>query len=175
MADRVSDDCIVPSIAGNSEGGKAVRPSRDSSLAPNTRSGELAVISRLNRITSRAEQHPEEAFNNLFTLISYDLLEMSFERLERNKAPGIDGQTMYDYEANLESNLEDLLQRLHRQSYRPKPSLRRDIPKGNGKTRSLGIACVEDKIVQRAMVTILSVRLRRKTMRNAFKLCYQSD
>ena len=155
MADRVSDDRIVPSIAGNAEGGKAVRPSRDSSLAPNTRSGELAVISRLNRITSRAEQHPEEAFNNLFTLITYDLLEMSFERLERNKAPGIDGQTMVDYEANLEPNLEDLLQRLHRQSYRPKPSLRRDIPKGNGKTRPLGIACVEDKIVQRAIVTIL--------------------
>jgi group II intron reverse transcriptase/maturase len=155
MADRVSDDCKVPSIAGNSEGGKAVRPSRDSRLTPNTRSGELAVISRLNRITSRAEQHPGEAFNNLFSLITYDLLEMSFERLERNKAPGIDGQTMHDYEANLESNLEDLLQRLHRQSYRPKPSLRRDIPKGNGKTRPLGIACVEDKIVQRAMVTIL--------------------
>jgi hypothetical protein len=44
MVYRVSDDCIVPSIAGNSEGGKAVRPSRDSSLEPNTRSGELTVI-----------------------------------------------------------------------------------------------------------------------------------
>ena len=51
MTDRESDDCKVPSIAGNAEGGKAVRPSRDSSLAPNTRSGELAVISRLNRIS----------------------------------------------------------------------------------------------------------------------------
>ena len=50
------------------------------------------MISRLDRITSRAEQHPEEAFNNLFTLITYDLLEMSFERLERNKAPGVDGR-----------------------------------------------------------------------------------
>ena len=45
------------------------------------------MISRLDRITSRAEQHPEEAFNNLFTLITYDLLEMSFERLERNVRP----------------------------------------------------------------------------------------
>ena len=149
------DDCIVPLIAGNAEGGKAVRPSRDSSLAPNTRSGELSVISRLNRITCRAEQHPEEAFNNLFTLITYDLIEMSFERLERNKAPGIDGQTMEEYEANLEANLGDLLQRLHRQSYRPNPSLRREIPKGNGKTRPLGITCVEDKLVQRTLVTIL--------------------
>jgi len=65
---------------------------------------------------------------------------MSFERLERNKAPGMDGQTLADYEVNLEANLEDLLQRLHRQSYRPNPSLRREIPKGNGKTRPLGIA-----------------------------------
>lgn len=109
----------------------------------------------LNRITSRAEQHPEEAFNNVFSLITYDLLEMSCERLERNKAPGIDGRTMQDYEENLESNLEDLLQRLHRQNYRPNPSLRREIPKGNGKTRPLGIACVEDKIAQREIVTIL--------------------
>ena len=62
---------------------------------------------------------------------------------------------MDQYEENLQGNLQDLETRLHRQSYRPQPSLRRDIPKGNGKTRPLGIACVEDKIVQRAVVMIL--------------------
>lgn len=62
---------------------------------------------------------------------------------------------MDQYEENLRDNLHDLLARLHRGAYRPQPSLRRDIPKGNGKTRPLGIACVEDKIVQRAVVMIL--------------------
>jgi group II intron reverse transcriptase/maturase len=60
-----------------------------------------------------------------------------------------------DYEENLEANLRDLLDRLHRGSYRPNPSLRKTISKGNGKTRPLGIACVEDKLVQRAVVMIL--------------------
>ena len=63
--------------------------------------------------------------------------------------------TVDQYETNLRENLQALETKLHRQSYRPQPSLRRDIPKGNGKTRPLGIACVEDKIVQRAVVMIL--------------------
>jgi len=140
---------------GNSGGGKAVKPSRDSSRTPATLSGGPAVRSRLDRITKRAEQYPEKKFTNLFTQIDLDLLRISFHRLERDKAPGIDGQTVPDYEVDLESNLQDLLDRLHRGGYRPQPSLRREIPKGNGKTRPLGIACVEDKIVQRAIVTIL--------------------
>ena len=69
--------------------------------------------------------------------------------------PGVDGRTVEDYEEDLESNLLNLLDRLHRGSYRPNPSLRKNILKGNGKTRPLGIACVEDKLVQRAVVMIL--------------------
>ncbi len=155
MIERESDDRIVPRKPGNSGGGKAVKPSRDSSRTPATPSGGPAVKSRLDRITKRAEKYPEAKFTNLFTLIDLDLLRISFHRLERDKAPGVDGQRVIDYEANLESNLEDLLVRLHRGGYRPQPSLRREIPKGNGKTRPLGIACVEDKVVQRAIVTIL--------------------
>jgi retron-type reverse transcriptase len=83
------------------------------------------------------------------------LLWLAFRRLKRGKAPGVDGVTLEDYEANLRDNLQDLVQRLHRGSYRPQPSLRKNIPKGNGKTRPLGIACVEDKLVQRAVVMIL--------------------
>ena len=79
----------------------------------------------------------------------------AFRRLKRGKAPGVDNVTLEDYEENLRANLQDLLGRLHRGSYRPQPSLRKDIPKGNGKTRPLGIACVEDKLVQRAVVMIL--------------------
>ena len=155
MAVRESDDRIVPMKPGNSGGGKAVKPSRDSSRTSAILSGGPTMSSRLDRITKRAEQYPEAKFTNLFTLIDLDLLRISFYRLERDKAPGVDGQTVSDYEKSLESNLQDLLDRLHRGGYRPQPSLRREIPKGNGKTRPLGIACVEDKIVQRTIVTIL--------------------
>ena len=131
-----SDDLIVllkresqsgGSKPGNSGAGKAVRPSRDSGDTPPTLSGGHSVFERLDRITKRAETHPEGVFNNLFSLLTYELLW----------------------------NLQDLTARLHRGAYHPQPSLRRDIPKGSGKTRPLGIACVEDKIVPRAVVTIL--------------------
>jgi len=113
------------------------------------------VLNRLDRITTRAERHPEATFNNVYSLLTYELLWYAFRKLKRNKAPGVDGVTVDQYEENLRENLHDLETRLHRQSYRPHPSLRRDIPKGNGKTRPLGIAAVEDKIVQRAVVMIL--------------------
>lgn len=152
---RESDDRIVPLISGNAEGGKAVKLSREPSSTLFTLSGEIAVVKRLDRISQRAESHPEEKFNNLLTLITLDMLDMAFSRLHSDKSPGIDGQSVGDYGANLEVNLQDLLQRLHQGSYRPKPSLRKEIPKENGKTRPLGMACVEDKIVQRALVMIL--------------------
>jgi group II intron reverse transcriptase/maturase len=113
------------------------------------------VLTRLDRITERAEQRPGSAFNNVYSLLSYELLWLAFRKLQRDKAPGVDGVTVDQYEEKLQENLLDLATRLHRQSYRPQPSLRRDIPKGNGKTRPLGIAAVEDKIVQRAVVMIL--------------------
>jgi RNA-directed DNA polymerase len=149
------DDQSRGSKPGNAGAGKAARPSRnpvDTSSAP---SGGTPVSDRLDRITQRAETHSEESFNNLFSLLNYELLWYAFRRLKRDKAPGVDGVTVDQYESNLRGNLHDLLTRLHRGAYRPQPSLRRDIPKGNGKTRPLGIACVEDKIVQRAVVMIL--------------------
>ena len=149
------DDQSRGSKPGNAGAGKAARPSCnpvDTSSAP---SGGTPVSDRLDRITQRAETHSEESFNNLFSLLNYELLWYAFRRLKRDKAPGVDGVTVDQYESNLRGNLHDLLTRLHRGAYRPQPSLRRDIPKGNGKTRPLGIACVEDKIVQRAVVMIL--------------------
>jgi RNA-directed DNA polymerase len=161
---RESDGCIVPlqpenqsgeSKRGNSRAGKASKPSRDSDRTPPAPSGGDSVLNRLDRITRRAEQHPEETFNNVFSLLTYELLWYAFRKLHRDKAPGVDGVTVDQYEENLQENLQDLEARLHRQSYRPQPSERRDIPKGNGKTRPLGIAAVEDKIVQRAVVMVL--------------------
>ena len=136
-------------------GGKAAKLSRETDRPLPLHSDGIAVLKRLDRISERAKSKPEEAFNNLFSMLDVDLLRQAFHKLERGKAPGVDGMTLEQYEANLESNLQDLANRLQRQSYRPRPSLRKEIPKGNGKTRPLGIACVEDKLVQRAVVTIL--------------------
>jgi group II intron reverse transcriptase/maturase len=113
------------------------------------------VLTRLSYITERAQKHPEEVFTNLYHLLNYELLWYAFRKLKRNKAPGVDGVTVADYEANLRPNLRDLADRLQRQAYHPQPSLRRNIPNGKNRTRPLGIACVEDKIVQRAIVMIL--------------------
>lgn len=164
MTLRDSDDRIVPQRPevqsgsdkpGNAGAGKAVKISRDSDDPSLTPSGETSVLERLNRITHRAETHPEEVFNNLFSLLNYELLWYAFRRLKRGKTPGVDNVTVEEYEEDLEANLRDLLDRLHRGAYRPLPSLRKNIPKGNGKTRPLGIACVEDKLVQRGVVMIL--------------------
>lgn len=161
---RESDGRIVPKQfedqsecdkPGNAGVGKAARISRDPDDPPLTLSGETSVLDRLDRITQRAKTYPEEVFNNLFSLLNYELLWYAFRRLKRGKMPGVDGTTVEDYEENLEANLRDLLDRLHRGAYQPKPSLRKNIPKGNGKTRPLGLACVEDKLVQRAVVMIL--------------------
>lgn len=113
------------------------------------------MFDRLDYIHERAQRQPTADFSNVFHLLKYELLWTAFGKLKLNKAPGADGVSVEDYETNLRSNLLDLESRLQRGAYRPQPSLRRQIPKGNGKTRGLGIACVEDKLVQRAVVMIL--------------------
>jgi RNA-directed DNA polymerase len=164
MTLRDSDDRIVPlrpedqsgsDKPGNTGVGKAVGISRDPDRAPPVLRDGPSVLTRLDRTSQRAKAAPEEVFNNLFSMLNYELLWYAFRRLKRGKMPGVDNVTVEDYEEDLEANLRDLLERLHRGSYRPQPSLRKNIPKGNGKTRQLGIACVEDKLVQRAVVKIL--------------------
>ena len=159
-----SDSRIVPqqrtdqvreTKLGNTSAGKATKLSRETSRPLTRPSVGDSVLSRLNRITDRAKSNAQEVFNNLFSALTVDLLRQAFHKLERGKASGIDGQTVEQYEANLESNLQRLVTQLHRESYRPHPSLRVDIPKGKGQTRPLGIACIEDKLVQRALVMIL--------------------
>jgi group II intron reverse transcriptase/maturase len=81
---------------------------------------------------------------------------MAFLDLKRNAAPGVDGLTWQDYEADLDRNLTDLHDRVHRGAYRALPSRRRYIPKADGRQRPLAIAALEDKIVQRATVTVLN-------------------
>jgi len=88
--------------------------------------------------------------------VTPELLRDGFYALKRKAAPGVDGVTWQEYATGLEDRLKDLHSRVHRGAYRAQASKRRWIPKGNGKQRPLGIAAVEDKIVQQAVVTVLN-------------------
>ena len=84
------------------------------------------------------------------------LLRDSFYALKRQAAPGVDGVTWREYEAELEGRIADLHRRVHRGAYQAHPARRVYIPKADGRQRPLGIAALEDKIVQQAVVTILN-------------------
>jgi group II intron reverse transcriptase/maturase len=88
--------------------------------------------------------------------VSVDLLKDAYSWLKRNAAPGVDGVTWRDYEQNLEANIVDLHARIHRGAYRALPSRRKYIAKPDGRQRPLGIAALEDKIAQRALVEVLN-------------------
>ena len=116
----------------------------------------VSVSQALERIRKVAKERKKEKFTSLFHHISIDLLEQSFFELEENAAPGVDRLTWTDYEANLERNIEDLHDRVHLGAYRALPSRRVYIPKPDGRQRPLAVAALEDKIVQRAAVTLLN-------------------
>jgi group II intron reverse transcriptase/maturase len=98
----------------------------------------------------------KERFAALLHHVDIQLLRFAFSRLKRDAAPGVDGIRWKEYEQNLEANLADLHGRVHRGAYRATPSRRKFIPKEDGRLRPLGVAALEDKIVQRAVVEVLS-------------------
>src|SRR6202162_4199095 len=110
----------------------------------------------LNGVRQVAKERKQERFTALLHHLTVDLLRDSFFALKRKAAPGVDGVTWQEYETGLEDRLVDLHSRVHRGAYRAQPSRRVYIPKANGQRRPLGIAALEDKIVQQAVVTILN-------------------
>ena len=116
----------------------------------------VSVSQALERIRQVAREREKERFTALFHHISTDLLEGAFFELKEDAAPGVDRLTWKDYEADLEHNLGDLHDRVHRGAYRALPSRRVYIPKPDGRQRPLAVAALEDKIVQRAVVTLLN-------------------
>ena len=103
-----------------------------------------------------ARERKQERFTTLLHHLTTDLLRESYYALKRNAAPGVDGVRWSEYEEGLEGRLIDLKDRIHRGAYRAQPSRRVYIPKADGRQRPLGIAALEDKIVQQAMATILN-------------------
>ncbi len=117
---------------------------------------QTSMSHALERIRKVARERKKEKFISLFHYISVELLEEAFYKLKADAAPGVDRLTWKDYEANLERNLEDLHDRVHRGAYRALPSRRVYIPKPDGRQRPLAVAALEDKIVQRAVAALLN-------------------
>ena len=116
----------------------------------------VSVSQALERIRQVARERKKERFTALFHHIGIELLAEAFCELKADAAPGVDRLTWKDYEADLERNLEDLHDRVQRGAYRALPSRRVYIPKPDGRQRPLAVAALEDKIVQRAVVTLLN-------------------
>lgn len=103
-----------------------------------------------------AREHPERAFTNLAHHIDLDWLREAFRQTRKSGAVGVDGVTAEEYRADLERNLQGLLDRFKSGTYRA-PAVRRvHIPKGDGRTRPLGIPSFEDKVLQRAVAMLLN-------------------
>jgi group II intron reverse transcriptase/maturase len=88
--------------------------------------------------------------------VTVDRLRVAYLQLQKKAAPGVDGITWEQYGVELEENLRELHARLHTGAYRAKPSRRAYIPKADGRQRPLGIASLEDKLVQRAVAEVLN-------------------
>jgi group II intron reverse transcriptase/maturase len=121
-----------------------------------TRSGNKGVSQGLAGVRKAAKQRKGERFTALLHHLTPELLRGSFYALKREAAPGVDGVRWEEYEEGLEGRISDLHSRIHRGAYRAQPSRRTYIPKADGRQRPLGIAALEDKIVQQAIVTILN-------------------
>jgi len=111
------------------------------------------MTTELTRIGEKARKEPDLVFTSLYHHIyDVDNLRACYDKLEANKATGVDGVSKKEYGINLEDNLRDLSERLKRMGYHPSPSRRSYIPKpGSEKGRPLGISCFEDKIVELAI------------------------
>ncbi len=109
------------------------------------------------RIAELAREKPEMVFTSLAHLIDIPWLHEAYHRTRKDGAAGVDGQTGKDYEANLEGNLQSLLDRAKSGTYVAPPVRRVHIPKAGSETetRALGIPTFEDKVLQRAVAMVL--------------------
>jgi RNA-directed DNA polymerase len=159
-----SDRPVVPSKPPNKLGGPGAEAVEGRGLAKGntagrTRSGHCAgesVSSALGRVRRAAQKDKGLRFTALLHHVTVDRLRSAYEALSRDAAAGVDGVSWRDYGQDLEGNLRDLHARVQRGGYRARPSRRVYIPKADGRQRPLGVAAVEDKLLQRAVVEVLN-------------------
>jgi RNA-directed DNA polymerase len=159
-----SDSGIVPMNHSNKsgkppaeseEGRPLIKENTHQSSTHSTQS-EVRVSQGLAGVRRVARERKEMKFTALLHHLTVALLRESFYALKRKAAPGVDGVRWQEYETGLEDRLADLHSRVHRGAYRAQPSRRVNIPKPDGRQRPLGVAALEDKIVQQAVATILN-------------------
>ena len=120
------------------------------------RSAGMGVSSDLDRVRQLAREDKDVRFTALLHHVSVDRLREAYRAINPNAAAGVDGVTWRDYGSDLEANLLDLHARVHRGAYRARPTRRVFIPKADGRLRPRGVAALEDKILQRAVVEVLN-------------------
>lgn len=151
----------VPLPAESVEGRELTEENTEQSLLARTQSRNSdarAFVPRsrgLLGVREAAQKDKKLRFTSLLHHLTPELLRASFLDLKKQAAPGVDAQTWSDYAIDFERRIDDLAGRIHRGAYRAKPSKRTYIPKADGKLRPLGIAALEDKIVQQAARTVL--------------------
>ena len=159
-----SHDGIVPMNYSNNdkttsaesrEGRPSIKENAGQPSTHSTQSGER-VSQGLAGVRKAARENKEMRFTALLHHLTVDLLRESFYSLKRKAAPGVDGVTWQEYETGSEDRLVDLHGRVHRGAYRALPSRRVYIQKEDGRQRPLGVAALEDKLVQYAVATILN-------------------
>jgi RNA-directed DNA polymerase len=157
-----SDGLVVPANPSNKASAAEVGEERGSAkgnTASKTRPGHRAgtgAPSALDRVREVARGDKDARFTALLHHVDIDRLRAAYWAISPKAAPGVDGVTWEAYGQDLEANLQDLHVRVHSGGYRAKPSRRAYIPKADGRLRPLGIAALEDKIVQRAVVEVLN-------------------
>lgn len=112
-------------------------------------------LTKLDRIGKRSARDEQCVFTNLGHVIDADMLKELYHRLDGSKAVGIDDVSKERTTGDSSEHVSDLVTRLRRGTYRPKPARVRRIPKADGGTRPLAISCIEDKLVQLAVSTVL--------------------
>jgi RNA-directed DNA polymerase len=142
-------------LAENEEGRPLIKENAGQPHTHPTQGGER-VSQGLSGVRKAAKENKEMKFTALLHHLTVALLRESFYSLKRKAAPGVDGVTWQEYEDGLEDRLTDLHGRVHRGAYRAKPSRRVYIEKADGRQRPLGVAALEDKLVQQAVATILN-------------------
>lgn len=161
---RQSDSPIVPTKSANKgaqasaesmEGRGGAKGNTIQQTTSRTQSRN-DVPHALERVRHAARRDRKAKFTALLHHVTVERLRHAYSELKRHAAPGVDGVTWAKYQANLEENLRELQGRVQNGTYRAQPSRRVYIPKADGTQRPLGIASLEDKIVQRAMVQVLS-------------------
>ncbi len=153
-AKRPNNAGVVSAVEAVEERGPT-EGNADRSTRP-ARSGGDGVSNGLDRVRRAAGRDSRARFTSLLHHVDVDRLRAAYRAINPNAAVGVDEVTWQQYGYDLEANLVDLHGRVHRGGFKAKPSRRVYIPKADGRLRPLGIAALEDKIVQRAVVEVLN-------------------